>query len=235
MLPDATPVIALIPARGGSKGIRRKNLALLAGKPLLSYTTAAATRSKLIDAVWVSSDDAEILSFAEMAGVHALDRPAAFASDTASAVSVVEHFIHSLPHRSVEQNPVIVYLQPTSPLRDESHIDAALQQMHTVGLDSVISVVEADKPPQKAFLLNADGLLKSLFDETLSNARRQDLPQCFYPNGAIYAFRISAFKNRGGFPSNGSLPYIMTSSDSIDIDNPSDLIRAEIALGEKNG
>jgi CMP-N,N'-diacetyllegionaminic acid synthase len=235
MLPDTTPVIALIPARGGSKGIKRKNLAPLRGKPLLAYTISAAALSKFVDSVWVSSDDAEILSFAESLGVLTLVRPAAFATDSASAVVVVEHFIDSLPAQAVEQNAVIVYLQPTSPLRNESHIDAALQQMLAAGLDSVISVVEADKPPQKAFLLNAKGLLESLFDETLSNARRQDLPQCYYPNGAIYAFRISSFKDRGGFPSNGSLPFIMSANDSIDIDNPSDLIRAQGALGDKNG
>ena len=95
-------------------------------------------------------------------------------------------------------------------------------------------MVEAEKPPYKSFRVVEDGRLFSLFDERLSNARRQDLPKCYYPNGAIYAFRVNDFLERKGFPSNGSLPFVMTVSESIDIDNLDDLIKAEIALGEKH-
>jgi len=230
-----TRIIALIPARGGSKGILRKNLALLAGKPLIAYTIEAARSATLIDEIWVSSEDEEIIKVSESFGVKTLLRPKDLADDSASADGVVFHFINSLPNSAQHHEYILVYLQPTSPLRDGTHIDQALQAMVKSEAAGVVSVVEADKPPQKAFVLDENGYLKSLFNERLSNERRQDLPRCYYPNGAIYAFRISAFLARNGFPSNGSIPFIMSSTDSIDIDNLADLTRAEIAIGEKNG
>lgn len=235
MLLDGVPVLALIPARGGSKGVPRKNLALLSGKPLIFYTVNAAKKAKYVDAIWVSSEDEEILRVSSNLGAQPLLRPYEFAGDNASPVAVVSHFIDSLPEQLRKQNAVIVYLQPTSPLRNHIHIDNALQAMEVIGVDAVMSVVEADKPPQKAFMLNESGCLMSLFDERISNLRRQDLPQCYYPNGAIYIFRVNTFLSRQGFPSNGSFPFIMSKSDSIDIDTDADLMRAAVALGEKNG
>ncbi len=232
---DGRQVIALIPARGGSKGIPRKNLIRLAGKPLITYTISAARMASLVDSVWVSSDDDEILRVAEISGAHALTRPTEFADDCAAAAGVVQHFISCLPSELQRHDTIIVYLQPTSPLRNEKHIDTALEAMQQASAIGVISVVKADKPPQKSFRIDESGCLQSLFDEQLSNARRQDLPCCYYPNGAIYAFSIGEFLSRKGFPSNGSLPFFMSSEDSIDIDNIADLFRAEIALGEKNG
>jgi CMP-N,N'-diacetyllegionaminic acid synthase len=235
MLSDKSKVIALIPARGGSKGIPHKNLANLAGKPLIAHTIYAAKHAALVDETWVSSDDNEILSVSANLGAKTLVRPSEFANDYASANEVVQHFIESLPEDVRTQEVVIVYLQPTSPLRDETHIDSALRAMNIAKTYGVISVVEADKPPQKSFRLDENGCLISLFDERQSNARRQDLQRCYYPNGAIYAFRIAEFIARKGFPSNGSLPYIMSSIDSIDIDNITDLMRAESTIGERNG
>jgi CMP-N,N'-diacetyllegionaminic acid synthase len=235
MLSDGTQVIALIPARGGSKGILRKNLALLAGKPLISYTINAAKRSKLIDEIWISSDDEEILNVSENLGAKILNRPKQLSDDDASAVDVVNHFIDFISNKAGRSEAIILYLQPTSPLRNESHIDGLLQAMQQAAAIGAISVVDAEKPPHKAFRLDNNGHLQSLFDERLSNARRQDLPKCYYPNGAMYAFRISEFVNRQGFPSNGSIPFIMSCINSIDIDNTTDLKRAEAAIGEKNG
>lgn len=228
-------VLALIPARGGSKGIPRKNLAILHGRPLLSYTIEAARKSVFVDEIWVSSEDDQILHFGLQSGARIIARPYAFASDTASAVCVVEHFISELSIEVRSQNPIILYLQPTSPLRDETHIDGALKAMDIAGANGVMSVVESEKPPQKSFRLDESGRLISLFDERQSNARRQDLPICYYANGAIYAFPISEFLARNGFPSNGSIPFIMSHIDSIDIDSTNDLIRADVAIGEKNG
>jgi CMP-N-acetylneuraminic acid synthetase len=112
---DGKLVLALIPARGGSKGIPRKNIALLMGKPLLSYTIEAALSSVFVDEVWVSSEDREILQLASMCGARIVTRPYVFASDTASSVSVVEHFIAHLSNEIRSQDPIILYLQPTSP------------------------------------------------------------------------------------------------------------------------
>lgn len=235
MIGNGRPVIALIPARGGSKGLPRKNLAMLAGKPLIAHTIDAARGAALVDETWVSSDDDEILDVATKYGALSLPRPSALADDSASAIDVVQHFIASLPESLRRSDALILYLQPTSPLRNAMHIDEALRAMSSAGAETTLSVVEADKPPQKAFRLNDEGRLISLFDERLSNSRRQDLPRCYFPNGAIYAFPISAFESHRGFPSNGSLPFIMSADHSIDIDSADDLLRVRNSLGAHHG
>ncbi len=234
MLRDGSLVIALIPARGGSKGVPRKNLAMLDGLPLIAHTIKAAKDSVVIDSVWVSSDDEEILEIARVSGVQSLMRPQELSNDFASSVDVVKHFLGSAVP-GLEPGSIIVYLQPTSPLRNGRHVDRALHSMEASGVDAVVSVVEAEKPPQKAFCIDGNGHLNSLFDERLSNARRQDLPICYFPNGAIYAFRVHAFNSRNGFPTNGSLPFMMQSSESIDIDSEKDLAQAEIMLRKSDG
>lgn len=225
-------VIGLIPARGGSKGVPGKNMRKIAGKPLIDFSIRAAQESNLIDNVYVSSDDPTILQHAQTLGATGIVRPAEFATDTASAVEVVEHFIGTLPSTVLEADPYIVYLQPTSPFRTACHVDDALEQMLGVSAESLMSVSEVEKSPFKMFCLDSKGRLQSLFDEKLSNARRQDLPAVFAPNGAIYVFRVSEFKARGGFPSNGSMPYIMNANDSLDIDTEDDICRAEKIFGD---
>ena len=231
MFRDNSKVVALIPARGGSKGIPRKNIVNLVGKPLIEYTIKAAQFATLVDHVCVSSDDTEILTLSKNLGATTLNRPAALANDKTSANEVVYHFIDSLPEVLKKENTVIVYLQPTSPLRNWMHIDHALKAMDMANGGGVISVVEADKSPYKAFQLDKSGKLVSIFAEKMSNACRQDLPLCYYPNGAIYAFRIDSFINNKGFPSNGSIPFIMSASESVDVDSFDDLkIAAETII-----
>lgn len=228
-------VIALVPARGGSKGVPRKNLRVIAGKPLLAYTIKAALGAKQVDRVYLSSDDDEILAVGHSMKVEIIRRPLPYASDTASALDVVQHFITLLPEELKATDPYIVYLQPTSPLRSARHIEDALAQMETMRLHTMVSVIELSKSPYKSFALDAHGCLQSLFDEKLSNARRQDLPKAYLPNGAIYAFRLYDFLNRGGFPSNGSLPYVMSEEDSVDVDTEEDILRLEQYLGDRYG
>lgn len=223
-------VLALIPARGGSTGIHKKNLVILAGRRLIDYTIDAAVASREIDEVWVSSDDQDILLLAAKRGVHALERPALAATDEATAMQVVDHWLSTLNTAIVESDPLVVYLQPTSPLRSAKHLDEALDLLERTAADSLISVVEMKKSPFKAFTLDEKGLLSSLFDERLSNQRRQDLPQAYLPNGAIYIFTVSSYRKRGGFPSNGSVPYRMSFEDSIDIDTTADLDAASHLL-----
>lgn len=225
--------IGLIPARGGSKGVPGKNMRKIAGKPLIDFSILAAQQSIHIDSVYVSSDDPAILQHAQTMGATGIVRPYEFATDTASAVGVVEHFIGTLPNTLLQEDPYIVYLQPTSPLRTARHIDDALEKMLSANAQSLMSVSETEKSPFKMFTLDAKRRLQSLFDEKLSNARRQDLPAVFAPNGAIYVFRVSEFKARGGFPSNGSVPFVMNANDSLDIDTEDDIRRAVMILGGK--
>jgi len=229
------PVIGLIPARGGSKGVLRKNMRMIAGKPLVEFTVQAAMHSRYLDSVYLSSDDDKILSCGSSLGAQTFRRPAEFASDTASAEDVVRHFFKEIPEQLVEQDPYIVYMQPTSPLRSSRHVDEALEQMNAQAAHTVVSVVEMTKSPYKSFSLNASGRLQSLFDEKMSNARRQDLPKVYIPNGAIYIFRVSDFLERAGFPSNGSIPFVMSGADSIDIDTEEDIRYLEYILRKKNG
>jgi CMP-N-acetylneuraminic acid synthetase len=229
MLPDDTPVIALIPARAGSKGIPRKNLALVGGVPLLERAIRGACASRWIDETWVSSDDEAMLGLAAGLGARALRRPAELAGDDAGATGVVAQFLAQALHGR-RGDALIVYLQPTSPLRTEHHIDAAIDAMLAQGARAVVAVTRCDPSPYKMFRLDEGGRLLSLFDERLSNAGRQSLPAAYVPNGAIYAFSAALFEARGGFPSNGSVPYEMDAFDGIDIDEPEDLRSAERIL-----
>lgn len=229
------PVLALIPARGGSKGLPRKNLAMLHGRPLLDYAIRCGLDSRWVDRTCVSSDDEEILRVGRELGAQTLRRPPEFATDAASAIDVVHHYIDSLSPQDRERNPFIIYLQPTSPLRTAADVDSAVTLMVRHGATMALSVVEMNKSPFKAFRLDDAGRLASLFDERLSNARRQDLPAAYMPNGAIYIFRVTDFLLRGGFPSNGSVPYVMDETSSVDIDRLDDLRYAEQLMGAQHG
>ena len=121
--------IGLIPARKGSKGLKNKNMLLLNKKPLVQHTFEAAKSSSYIDEVWASSDDLTILSLADSMNIKGLKRPKKFATDQSSSVDVVNHFINSLPDNLNHEKTYIVYLQPTSPLRDSSHLDEAINQL----------------------------------------------------------------------------------------------------------
>lgn len=226
--------IALIPARKGSKGLINKNMLELLDKPLVQHTIEAALDASLIDDIWVTSDDFAILKLAESFGVNQLKRPATFASDNSSSVDVVNHFISTIAQKSYCPNDFIVYLQPTSPLRNKNHIDHAIRLLLESQMHSLLSVTLARKSPFKSFLIDKSGKLQSLFEEQLSNARRQDLQEVYMPNGAIYIFQIKEFIERNGIPSNGGIPFIMTEDDSIDIDEQEDLLRAENLLRIKN-
>jgi len=233
-IPTGHKVIALIPARGGSRGIEGKNLRLLAGKSLLSYTIQAAMQARYVTDVYVSSDDAAIRESALQAGCSIVVRPPDLATDDALATDVVLHFLESVPFVR-ESDPIIVYLQPTSPLRTAAHIDKALGDMMQTDAPGIVSVVELMRSPFKSFRIDAEGYLQALFGETETNLNRQALPRTFAANGAIYAFRASRFLENQGFPSNGSLPLVMSESDSIDIDSQDDLLKAEQMIRDRYG
>jgi len=226
----AVKVVALIPARGGSKGLKRKNLHPLAGVPLIDYTVKSSLLSMGVDETYVSSDDTEIIKHCQKIGAKTVVRPSLYATDKSSSVDVVQHFISTLEGLEASGNTIIVYLQPTSPLRTEKHIDQALNLLKSKNKTELVSVSEMHKSPYKSFKINEYGYLDSLFDESLSNARRQDLPTVYIPNGAIYIFSIEKFVNHDGFPSNGSIPYVMGEDDSVDVDTIDDIKNAERIL-----
>jgi CMP-N,N'-diacetyllegionaminic acid synthase len=226
------PVLALIPARGGSKGIKCKNMKILNGYPLIYFTIKAALESRFVDNVFVSSDNRSILEYAKSMKVKTLLRPKALSTDSAHPAGVVKNFFDFLPLEITSQDPYIVYLQPTSPLRSVIHINSAFLKMKKYLSDTLVSITENEHTPFKSFKLNEKKRITSLFNENFSNFRRQDLPKTYRPNGAIYIFKYSQFNSKGNFPSNGALGYVMKSNVSIDIDSLDDLNKAKKFLKE---
>ncbi|WP_311568598.1 acylneuraminate cytidylyltransferase family protein [Photobacterium arenosum] len=223
--------IALITARGGSKGIPRKNIFPLNGKPLIVWTIQAALECQFIEHVFVSTDDDEIASISTEHGAEVIRRPEELASDTASSIDVVTHSVEWLEDNGF-QCTNIVLLQPTSPLRTSRHLSEALQLFYDKCANFIISVFEPSHTPVKSYIQCEDGSIEGLYSNEAPYMRRQDLPRAFQPNGAIYAFSVEEYKRYNHFPRSSTFPYIMSESDSIDIDTKEDLMIAESRLKE---
>lgn len=220
-------VVALIPARAGSKGIPHKNLRLFNGKPLVHHTLSAALNCDLIDEIILSSDSEDILNIGRQMGIKTHLRSRLAADDDSTASQVILDLLSNGSKSLYSGDAYIVYLQPTSPLRGSDHISAAFELMNQKESDGCVSVILAQKSPFKSYILDSRGRLNSLFDEEKTNANRQSLPETFYPNGAIYIFLVSDFLKKESFPTNGAIPFIMSLEDSIDIDTEQDLLIAE--------
>lgn len=220
-------VLALIPARGGSKGIKQKNLVPLLGKPLIAYSIAAAQASGVIDAIYVSSDDDAILTAGEDLGAVAIKRNPALAQDESPTDPVIGEFI---AREHLAQDDIIVLLQPTSPLRTAEHIREALAAYKSNrSCRSLISVYEINNKVLKAYVGGGE-FLAPLAGANTSYSRRQDLPSVFMPNGALYIFSVAEFMRENKIPRDQIIPYHMSEADSLDIDIPNDLVAAEAAL-----
>lgn len=228
-------VLGLIPARGGSKGIPRKNIVPLAGKPLLAWTCEAALASRMLSRVVLSTDDEEIAAVGRGYGVEVpFRRPPGLATDTAASVDVALHAVDSLAEREGWQADVVVLLQPTSPLRTASHIDEAMTLLLAGGADAVVSVVAVPHSFHPAKLMASEGGLLvpvSSNGATSLPARRQAVPALFARNGpAIAAAAVGNLREGRGFYGGRVKPYLMDRSTSVDIDEPDDLVLAEALL-----
>ena len=220
-------VFALIPARGGSKGIPRKNIKLIAGKPLIVWTIEAALRSSLLSAVVVSTDDPEIADVARRAGAEVpFMRPAKLAQDETPGFDPVLHALDQLP-----QYDSVMLLQPTSPLRTTADIDGCLNLAAEKKSQSVVSVTAADTHPYWVYRLNTDQTI-ARFVDAAPIARRQDLPSAFALNGAMYFAHASWLRRSGSFVSAETLAYVMSRENSVDLDTPIDWKFAEMLLKE---
>ncbi|MGV8933487.1 MAG: cytidylyltransferase domain-containing protein [Gallionellaceae bacterium] len=218
---------ALIPARGGSKGIPRKNIKLFAGKPLIVWTIEAALRSSMLDAVVVSTDDPEIADVARQAGAQVpFMRPSELALDQTPGLDPVLHALDQLP-----QYDSVLLLQPTSPLRATEDIDACLRLATQQHARSVVSVSEADTHPYWTYRLTKDQAL-SRFVDAEPIARRQDLPQAFALNGALYFADANWLRSSGSLVGTETLAYVMAKERSVDLDTPLDWKLAELLLKE---
>jgi N-acylneuraminate cytidylyltransferase len=225
-------VLAVITARGGSKGIPGKNLRVVAGKPLIAWTIEEARKSRLIDRLVLSSDDAEIIRVAKDRGCDApFVRPGEYAEDETPGVEPVLHALSLLPFHDY-----VVLLQPTSPLRTAGDIDGCIEACAQGDADSCVSVTEAEESPYWMFLLDADRKLCPLLPSDRRAARRQDLPAVYVLNGAVYVARSGWLRDQRSFLAGKPLAYRMPRERSADIDTERDLrLCEEILSGNASG
>jgi CMP-N,N'-diacetyllegionaminic acid synthase len=220
-------ILAVIPARGGSKGINRKNIVLLAGRPLISYTLSCAQSARSLDRVVVSTDDLEIANVCQYFGTEVIMRPASLADDRSTTHSVLLHVVEKYEREGYLPDAVMT-LQPTSPLRTAKHIDDAAELFKADPLaDSLVSCVEVPHiyNPYSVMRMNSDGYMEP-FLRTPQPTRRQDKEVVFARNGA--AIYITRRNKLSDFVFGGRLiPYMMDKKDSVDIDSVEDLIEAE--------
>ena len=215
--------LAIIPARGGSKRLPRKNILDLCGKPLISWSIEAALKSKYISKVVVSSDDEEILNISSNFGADIIKRPYELANDTATTFDAVKHTIDNF-----ENYDYIVLLQPTSPLRNEKHIDEAIELLEEKQADGIVSVCEMDHSPLWSNTLPKDGNMNNFLRDEVLNKRSQDLEKYYRINGAIYICKTEKFiVNKGFFLKENIFAYIMNRENSVDIDEKLDFIIAK--------
>jgi CMP-N,N'-diacetyllegionaminic acid synthase len=219
-------ILSIIPARAGSKRLPRKNMADLAGRPLIAWTIEASLNSKYITKTVVSSDSDEILNIAKEYGADILKRPGVLANDTASSESVVAHALESIE----EEFTFVVLLQPTSPLRKTKDIDNSFEKLFRKNVTALISVCETDNKILKAFKENEKGLLEGLSNNKYPFMRRQDLPKTYMSNGAIYIVKVSDFLKNNSFYTAKTISYVMHGASNLDIDTKDDLKKAKSCI-----
>ena len=218
-------ILAIIPARGGSKGLAGKNIKVFDGKPLIAYSIEAALNCKSVTRCIVSTEDPKIKRLALKYGAETIDRPYKLATDEVRAHEVVVHVLDELKKESYFPDYIIL-LQPTSPLRSSEHIQDCIDSFLKSGAASAISVSAATHHPYKSFFMK-DGLLEPLFTSESLEMRRQALPEAFSPNGAIFLISSSTFLSKKVFYVPPAMPYVMDYKFSIDIDNEVDFLAAE--------
>jgi D-3-phosphoglycerate dehydrogenase len=225
-------ILGVIPARGGSKSVPRKNIALLHGVPLIAYTIQAAQGSRMLTHFVVSSEDPEILAVArEYSAPAPFIRPAELATDEAPTLPVVQHAVSEMERLEGVIFDYVVLLQPTTPLRQPQDIDAALEKLIATGADSVISVCNVGAyHPARMRKIEDDRLVGLPIKEPKEMLRRQDLPPIYIRNGAIYAVRRQVVMEQNSMSGEVCRPYIMPEERSVNVDSKLDLLLAEILL-----
>lgn len=222
-------VVAIITARGGSKGLPRKNVLPLAGKPLIAWTISAASQSHCFTRIIVSTDNEEIAEIAREWGAEVpFMRPSELAEDDSSHVDVVEDAVRWMEDTEKEFPDYIMLLQPTSPLRSAEDINGAIEISQANDAIAVVSVSKAVHHPYLMKRILEDGTVTDYVPNSSSDLRRQVLPPAYSLNGAIYLIRCDAFLEHRVFCPQGTYSYIMPPERSIDIDTHWDLHIAEL-------
>jgi len=223
-----TEILAVIPARLGSKRLPKKNMKMLCGKPLLAYTIDSVRNSHYVNRFIVSTEDRGIAKISQSYDAEAIIRPFELARDESPTEDVIFDALEQLQLKEQYTPDIIILLQPTSPLRTTEDIDTAIEIFLNTAGDSLISVTEYDHTPYWAFRIEK-GFLKREFTKE-SRTRSQDLPKLYRPNGSIFITRVSTFRTIQSFYATHNIPYIMPRERSIDIDDEFDFSIAEFIL-----
>lgn len=221
-------IIAIIPARSGSKGLVDKNIKLLNNKPMIAYTIEAAIKSDVFDSVVVSTDSSQYACIAEKYGAEVpFIRPAYLSDDISSSKDVILHTLEKMEELGFEFD-YFMMLQPTSPLRDEEDIRNAMELLLSKNANSIVSVCEEKHPPLWSNTLNENQSLDSFL--RTDAIRRQDIDPFYRINGAIYLASVEYYKKYNDFYFDASYAYIMDEKKSIDIDGEIDFQFAELII-----
>ena len=213
-------VLAVIPARGGSKGVPKKNIHPVKGKPLIIYTIKVAKKCEMITDLVVSTDDSEIREISAENGVEVpFVRPADLATDTALAIPTIQHSVTMMEKKKKTVYDIVVMLQPTTPLRSVNDISESLQLLLNSDADGIISVVQVNNFHPMKMKKIVDGLLINYEKPPVENPPRQLLPPVYIVNGAIYATRRDTLMENDSFIGKKCLPYIMPEERSVNIDS----------------
>lgn len=216
---DHKKILAIIPARGGSKGVPRKNILLVKDMPLIAWTIKEAKKSKYIDRLILSSEDEEIMNVAKKWGCEVpFTRPQHLATDETSGMAVILHALENVS----DDYDLIVLLQPTSPLRTSTDIDDCIQACHTRNAPACVTVTEVDKHPLWMYYLNDDDIMTPVLDNQDIPKRRQDLPPTFVLNGAVYVGQRKFLLDHESFIHPKTIGHIMPKERSLDIDTEFD-------------
>jgi len=222
--------LAIIPARGGSKGIKKKNLSKLDGKTLIEITALEIQKTKLFEKIILSSESEEILDHGLSMGIEIVKRPKQISKDNSRSEDAVIHVLRRLSGKFNIKH--VGLFQPTSPFRDHINIAKAFKKYKRNNFDSLISVTKIDSKYMKLFY-EADDSILSINDE-LPFLPRQKLPNAFLPNGAIYIAKVKHFLKQRSFFSKNMALYEMDEKSSLDIDTKKDLITANILVKKQN-
>ena len=221
--------LCIIPARGGSKGIKLKNLQKLNEKPLLEYTINAAKKSKKIDRIIVSTDNQKISNFSKSLGIDVpFLRPKIFSRDSSTTIDVVKHTLQFLKEKQSYVPEIITILQPTSPLRNFKNIDRSVRLLKKNNCTSVIEVRELKKHPFASFKIQ-NNFLKPFSKNFEKYSQRQSFPELFYPTGSVYTFWNTTLTKYNSLYGTKIFP-IIEKNEYVDIDTPFDLFVSEMIL-----
>lgn len=221
--------LAIIPARGGSKRLPKKNLLPMMDKPLIEWSLRAALGSKYIDDTVVSSDNKKILSIADSLGAKTILRPNIISDDCAKTVDVISHALHELKNNY----DYIVLLQPTSPLRNSNHIDQAVELLFEKNADSIISVTKANHSPHLFNKLPKNDSMKNFLLKQDENKVNKNSNYYYRLNGAIYIIQTDKFLLSNSLLTDKTFAFHMSQEHSIDIDTAFDFFCAEAAMSLK--